>query len=261
LFASLSLSLAACAAESGKADLDDDFSDLADTDQKSDAFSHRMKIVGDLIYGQTSAPIDYRRPPRYRALKFPGYGGDVIDVWVRSATGDAVAWVLDDDFRVIAANDDADGYTFDARIHVTLPAHASKTHYIVLRDFWLDPATFVVSLDGESDASCDRDADCAAFEVEDGRVALCDIDSHTCEGVLPGDIACGGRTLNPHECPAGWLCRGDGLPVDVPGRCYQFCGGFGNLPCPDGASCAEDPWDDCDPATGGADCDGICLPE
>jgi hypothetical protein len=40
----------------------------------------------------------------------------------------------------------------------------------------------------------------------------------------------------------------------------EFCGGIAGIPCPDGSSCVDDPSDDCDPRTGGADCGGICVP-
>jgi hypothetical protein len=39
----------------------------------------------------------------------------------------------------------------------------------------------------------------------------------------------------------------------------RLCGGIAGLPCPDGFVCVDDPWDDCDPAAGGADCPGICV--
>ena len=38
-----------------------------------------------------------------------------------------------------------------------------------------------------------------------------------------------------------------------------FCGGIAGIPCPDGYTCVDDPSDNCDPATGGADCGGICI--
>ena len=40
----------------------------------------------------------------------------------------------------------------------------------------------------------------------------------------------------------------------------EFCGGFGNLPCPEGFTCVDDPNDDCDPMISGRDCGGICVP-
>lgn len=56
-----------------------------------------------------------------------------------------------------------------------------------------------------------------------------------------------------------------GVGISHEGECEQvggqFCGGFGNLPCPDGFECVDDANDDCDPANGGADCGGVCVPE
>lgn len=40
-----------------------------------------------------------------------------------------------------------------------------------------------------------------------------------------------------------------------------FCGGFAGILCPAGQRCIDDPKDDCDPARGGADCGGICVPD
>ena len=38
-----------------------------------------------------------------------------------------------------------------------------------------------------------------------------------------------------------------------------FCGGIAGIQCKAGFSCVDDPKDTCDPATGGADCAGICV--
>ena len=45
--------------------------------------------------------------------------------------------------------------------------------------------------------------------------------------------------------------------ISTPGG---MCGGMAGFPCPDGFECVDDPSDSCDPATGGADCSGICQP-
>src|SRR5512146_2024866 len=102
------LLVAACAS---KAPVDDDFSSFAGQDEKADSFSTRMKIVGSLDYGQTGASVRYTSSPRYRTYKFAGHAGDQVDVWVRSTHGDAVAWVLDNDFAIVGSNDDADDTT------------------------------------------------------------------------------------------------------------------------------------------------------
>ena len=41
---------------------------------------------------------------------------------------------------------------------------------------------------------------------------------------------------------------------------FQFCGGIAGIPCPSAFVCVDDPRDDCNPLTGGADCGGICIP-
>ena len=45
--------------------------------------------------------------------------------------------------------------------------------------------------------------------------------------------------------------------ISTPGG---MCGGLAGFPCPAGFVCVDDPRDSCDPATGGADCSGICQP-
>jgi hypothetical protein len=211
LFACSFLLVAACAS---KAPVDDDFASFADT--KADTFSQRMKIVGTLDYGQTGASVRYTSSPRYRAYKFAGHAGDQVDVWVRSTNGDAVAWVLDNDFAIVGSNDDADDTTLDAHVAVTLPANPSDTHYIVFRDYDLATHYFTVSLDGTAAASCTADADCNAEGVGDGQVAECI--ANACASVAIGDIHCGGFNPAQHQCPTGYVCHYDSVP-DVPGHC------------------------------------------
>lgn len=72
-----------------------------------------------------------------------------------------------------------------------------------------------------------------------GASALCvDLHAFCC-------IASGGQPQGP-----GTTCQ----PVP------QMCGGFAGLTCPDGYLCADDPNDNCDPNSGGADCPGLCVP-
>lgn len=52
----------------------------------------------------------------------------------------------------------------------------------------------------------------------------------------------------------GW--RRVAAQTDGPGLA---CGGLMGLPCPDGYVCIDDSKDSCDPATGGADCIGVCV--
>ena len=203
------------------------------TDETSSAFGlSDTKIVGSLDYGQTSAKTAYTKTPRYRAFKFGGNGGDEVDVWVKSTNGDPVTWILDNNFAVIAKNDDAAAGNTNSHVKATLPASASITHYIVVRDYWLDPMNFTVELKGGSPdfaAGCNVDADCAkvdkaccanygstsvlasnaaAYKASlhcqvnqicplfmtraDYSAAECNGATHKCELVKPADIKCGG---------------------------------------------------------------------
>jgi hypothetical protein len=124
----LALALAACSAP--KQTPNEDFSDLDALDQKSDAFSSRMRLLGALTDGQTR-DVYYTSSPRYRAYTLDGAGA--LDLWVRSDTGDAVAYLLDSHFRVVKKNDDANTDTLDAHITATLPD--AQTYYLVVRDY------------------------------------------------------------------------------------------------------------------------------
>jgi hypothetical protein len=195
------LSFAACAGNA-KAPVDDDFSALDGLDEKADSFSGRMTIVGSLSYGDTSAPVPYTRTPVYRAFKFAGNQNDLVDVWVRSDDGgDAVAWVLDNSFKIIASNDDADDTTFDSHIRIPLlPRSTSATHYIVFRDYSYSKATFTVELNGVTNANlkaCKVDSDCVRVNTN------CCGNTQTWDAVHTGKEAAFHATLG---CPAHQTC-------------------------------------------------------
>ena len=288
----------ACTPETvnGKEEVAEDFSSLSRPGQN--AFSQQMQIVGSLDYGQTSAAISYKNPPRFRAFKFAGGQADRVIVDVRATNGgDAMAWVLDDSFNVVASNDDAAEGVYDSHIEVVLPAHASRTHYVVFRDYNYKAKRFTVELQGTSGiVACTRDSDCqkitagccnrswtaiangmddlyqASLECPEGLmcplmmiqdtndVAQCNSQTNACELVDPLAISCGGHRINMHECPEGYVCQGAYLPVDGPGTCRKPCAGLAGLACADGETCIDDPTDQCDAANGDADCGGVCQP-
>ena len=264
--------------------------------------SAQIKVVGSLDYGQTSDAFDYTATPEYRAVKFAGSAGDDVDVWVRSTNGgDAVAYLLDNDFKEIARNDDASKTTLDSHIKATLPKNASATHYVVFRDYYGSKASFTVALKGPSAIfACNTDADCTVVAkncctnlgntavakgeeqayrdslacpahlicpmiatMDDHGVAECNGATKACEYVLPANVRCGGNMAPPyqHSCPSGYDCLLNRI-ADVPGTCVQTCGGITGKGCSNlNEVCVDDPRDTCDPANGGADCGGICQPK
>ena len=116
--------------------------------------------LGALAYGE-SRSFRYANPPALRAYRLRAAAGDRADVWVRSATGDAMVWLTDRARNVLAANDDADGSTLDAHLTVTLRAAGEYTLFV--RDYHRQSHTFRVSLAGGPDfLSCRADRDCAS---------------------------------------------------------------------------------------------------
>jgi hypothetical protein len=153
-------------APGGKTPPTDEFQDLTSLDEKSDAFSSKWKLNGSLTYGD-QVTTKYTSTPRFRAYKFAGQKGDQVDITVSSKVGDPVTWLLDNSYRVLESNDDADATTTDSHLTATLPGNTNAavvTYYIVFRDYWLDPASFTVKLAGvpvQPDFyACNVDADC-----------------------------------------------------------------------------------------------------
>ncbi|KAH7073298.1 hypothetical protein FB567DRAFT_597612 [Paraphoma chrysanthemicola] len=79
---------------------------------------------------------------------------------------------------------------------------------------------------------------------------------------------CGGGRANYLTCEEGYTCildpytPGCGHLCDGLGICVKekMCGGFAGFPCEEkGQVCHDDPRDECDPKTGGADCGGLCV--
>src|SRR5205814_1499893 len=141
-----------------------------------------------------------------------------------SSDGDAVAWLTDNSFKVLASNDDATASTTDSHVAATLPGNSNPaivTYYIIFREYDSQPAHFVVALKGgPAVGSCRVDADCANLlpYVEDGRVSQCNNDTHRCERVKPEEVHCQGFVRNPHHCAAGYTCvppSGVGVVADV----------------------------------------------
>jgi hypothetical protein len=288
-----SLLLAACTASAGKTDPQEDFSDLGDV--KSDSFSRRWNMVG-AIESDKPQTIQYANPPRFQAWTYNAVDGDALDVRVHSEDGDSIAWLLDSSKRVVTSNDDSDGTT-DSHL-VANHLHAG-VYYVVVRDYYLQSATFTLTADRTNAIfGCSVDADCVAVQrgccgtgwkeavdsgreadyraalecpadqicplyvINDTRTPICNARSQ-CQMVQPFGMHCGGFIRNAHQCTGDYSCRLNRIP-DVGGICvpatFQTCGGIGGRQCDAGFGCVDDPADSCNPASGGADCGGICVP-
>jgi hypothetical protein len=144
---SAALFLCSCAAEQ-KTDVNEDFSDLAGLDQKSDKFSSKLKLLGTLEDSTTSAAVKYSSNPKFLGYQFLGTEGDDVSIWVRSKDGDAIAWLLDSKYNVIVKNDDEGMNNSDAYIHTLLTKTENNIYYIVFRELDQERASFTVTLQG-----------------------------------------------------------------------------------------------------------------
>ncbi len=150
-----------------------------------DAFDDRQSQKADALTSDTDASIwadvrvldaqlffsqaktaEYTGTPRYLAYKFYGPAGFKLDLTVRSDRGDAVAWLFDDQKKRIAHNDDVS--TSDVSARVTGALRSNAYHYIVFRDFFGDPQSFTVELQGsyaEPNTSCTKNSDCVRVQA------------------------------------------------------------------------------------------------
>lgn len=127
---------------------DDDFSGLAGVDQKADAFSNKMDLLGPVT--GTGEDIHYTGSPRYTAVTFDGSEDQAIDAEVSALPGVMIRpyiWVLDEDFAIVAkasAELDDPSQTYSANIRTTLPHDGS--YYEVVRTVDEDRAELIIYL-------------------------------------------------------------------------------------------------------------------
>ncbi|NOU34444.1 MAG: hypothetical protein HOO96_41655 [Polyangiaceae bacterium] len=122
-----------CTAETGTDELVEDESDLS---------ASRIQQLGSIAPGETKT-ASYTSSPLYRSFAFTAKKGTTVDFWVRSSTGDAVAYILRSSLSTLVRNDDADATTRDA--HVKAKITADGTYYLVLKEAKSKAATFSVT--------------------------------------------------------------------------------------------------------------------
>lgn len=99
-----------------------------------------VNVVGDLKYGQTSAPVDCPGEPSYCAFVFNGQGDDRIEVDVSSVDGNAFVAVADGALAELVSGTN--------RVIFSLPKRGpdAEAYYIVFRDRESKPRRFTVAL-------------------------------------------------------------------------------------------------------------------
>jgi hypothetical protein len=139
-------SLAGCSTQSAEKESDDVAS------IESELKLSGTRYLGKLTNGETRTGY-YYNPPRYRSFGFDAKGGDEITVDIKSAEGDAVGYVTDSSYNVLAYNDDASISTLDSKVTYKVPAgQTARSFRIVFRDYDLLDATFTIKLGIKSSA-------------------------------------------------------------------------------------------------------------
>lgn len=112
-------------------------------------FERKMILLAPLAYNEGPRSLDYTNQPPYRGIGFTGLSGESVDIHVRSPNGHAAAWLLDQEFEVIASAGDASDGAPDAHIAAILPRSDGPRLYILaLRDLTSPQARMEVTVKG-----------------------------------------------------------------------------------------------------------------
>jgi len=148
---------------------------------------------------------------------------------VRSADGDAVAFLTDARFKSLATNDDADASTKDAHVTASLPS--AGDYYLVFRERDEEPATFQVSLstsgaigvDAGPPAPPEPGTPCTTIdEIASRACGACGIQRTIC---LPSRTPGGPATWGEYAA-----CADEKMDGCIPGTVEEVsCGNCGKL--------------------------------
>jgi cysteine-rich repeat protein len=103
------------------------------------------EIVGPITPGATETVV-HSGAPTYRGFTFSAKAGDNVEFWVKSADGDALAYLLRPSGSTLLRNDDASSNTSDA--HLVAKIATAGTYVLAFREVKSRPATFTVSFTG-----------------------------------------------------------------------------------------------------------------
>ena len=130
---------------------------------ESDLSATRIQQLGTIASGATKT-VSYTSSPLYRAYAFTAKKGDSVDIWVRSSSGDAIAYLLRSSYSTVARNDDASGATHDAHLSATIKSDGQ--YFIAFKEAKGKNADFTVSFTSTS-ASSANDAGPATNDAFD----------------------------------------------------------------------------------------------
>lgn len=99
-----------------------------------------VKILGDLSYGETGAPVSCSAGAGYCAFVFSGQGDDQVQVTVKADAGTATVAIADGSLKQLASGTNTLSFTLPNR------GPDAEAYYIVFRDKDHKPGRFIVAL-------------------------------------------------------------------------------------------------------------------
>jgi len=188
-------SLAGCSTESSEKET----GDVASVE--SDLKLSGTRYLGKILNGETRTGY-YYNPPRYRSFSFDAKGGDEITVDIKSYEGDAVGYITDSYYNVLAYNDDYSSYNLDSKVTYKVPTGTgARSFRIVFNDYDLLDATFTIKLAVKSAVQTTCAYDGETYEPGDSFPSTDGCNTCTCGST--GSVGCTKRacTCDPANEP------------------------------------------------------------
>src|SRR5262245_56533184 len=199
---------------------------------ESDLKLSGTRYLGKLSNGETRTGY-YYNPPRYRAFGFDAQGGDEITVDVKSAEGDAVGYITDSYYNVLAYNDDYSSATLDSKVTYKVPAsQAAGSYRIVFRDYDLLDATFTVKLAVKSSVQTTCAYDGELYDPGDSFPSTDACNTCTCGST--GFVGCTKRACTCDPANEPWRTY-----IGTPAQCMtiRYTCSLGKVPFQNSCGC------------------------
>jgi hypothetical protein len=189
------------------------------------------KYLGPIASGQTKT-VHYKAPPNYRSFGISAKGGDQITADIKSEDGDAIGWITDTSYNVLANNDDASDSTFDSEVVYNVPAgQPARSYRIVFREYGMAEANFDVTVSVKSaPATCSYNGQ--TYQVGDNFPAT--DTCNTCSCSADGQAAC-----TKKACTCNPATETNRTYVGTPEQCMviRYSCQVGQVPFSNGCGC------------------------
>lgn len=190
----------------------------SDGDALTDAIKlGKTQYLGKISNGEERR-ADYTASPSYQSYGFEAKGGDDVTAYVASEDGDPKAWITDEQFNVLAFNDDAETGSLDAKVHYHVPeGEPSSAYRLVFRDLKFERHAFTARLEIAVAAGVCQYAG-QAYNPGDSFDSVDGCNSCSCVlGPFGGTVSCTGRVCDCDPGNEPWHTY-----LGTPAQCIQL---------------------------------------